>query len=138
MYGHLSRLAVADKLKRYSRFSSGGQPYTAKTQSCNGWGLHSIPCYHSIGELLPRLSILTVNGLTFKSKSRLSPSRIRRFISVALSLKSPSPDVIRHPVQRCSDFPHSKNAPRPYNKLKSYIYYSIFHVKSIAFLHEKW
>ena len=30
----------------------------------------------------------------------------RRFVSVALSLKSPSPDVIWHPYPRCSDFPH--------------------------------
>ena len=29
-----------------------------------------------------------------------------RFISVALSSKSPPPDVIRHPVLCCSDFPH--------------------------------
>ena len=27
VYGHLSRLAVADKLKRYSRYLSDGQPY---------------------------------------------------------------------------------------------------------------
>ena len=26
VYGHLSRLAVADKLKRYSRYPSDGQP----------------------------------------------------------------------------------------------------------------
>ena len=47
----------------------------------------------------------------------------RRFISVALSLKSPSPDVIRHSVLRCSDFPHDSlsKTPRPYNKLKSTI-----------------
>ena len=53
----------------------------------------------------------------FKTKVKL----LRRFISVALSLKSPSPDVIRHPVLCCSDFPHGINAPRPYNKLKSFI-----------------
>ena len=46
-------------------------------------------------------------------------SLMRRFISVALSLKSPSPDVIRHPVLCCSDFPHGQKTPRPYNKLKS-------------------
>ena len=47
-------------------------------------------------------------------------SYLRRYISVALSLKSPSPDVIRHPVLCCSDFPHGINAPRPYGKLKSF------------------
>ena len=33
---------------------------------------------------------------------------IWRYISVALSLKSPSPAVNRHPVLRCSDFPRGK------------------------------
>lgn len=35
-----------------------------------------------------------------------------RYISVALSLKSPSPDVIRRPVLCCPDFPHGAFAPR--------------------------
>ena len=93
VYGHLSRLAVADKFKRYSRRSVGRTALLTDAQSCSGWGLHCIPRYRGIGELLPRLSILT------KRKAL-------RFISVALSLKSPSPDVIRHPVLCCSDFPH--------------------------------
>ena len=75
--------------------SSDGQPYVTNTQSCCGWGLHGIPCYQSIGEPLPRLSILTA-----KDKP------LRRFISVALSRRSPLPDVIRHPVLCSSDFPH--------------------------------
>ena len=95
-----------------------GQPYMADTQSCSEWGLHGILRYRSIGELLPRLSILTGKTL--------------RFISVALSLKSPSPDVIRHPVLCCSDFPHGINAPRPYNKLKSFIIIALF-LKKITF-----
>ena len=92
VYGHLSSLAVAGKFKRYSRRSVGRTTLSTDAQSCSGWGLHCIPRYRGIGELLPRLSILTV--------------LLRRFISVALSLKSPSPDVIRHPVLCCSDFPH--------------------------------
>ncbi|SCW42752.1 hypothetical protein SAMN02910456_01053 [Ruminococcaceae bacterium YRB3002] len=44
-------------------------------------------CLHAAGELLPRLFILT-----FRSEERRAV-----FFSVALSLKSPSPDVIRHP-----------------------------------------
>ena len=121
MYGHLSRLAVADKLKRYSRYSVGRTALLTETQSCSGWGLHGILCYHNIGELLPRLSILTV--------------MLRRFISVALSLKSPLPDVIRHPVLCCSDFPHGQwMTPRPYNKLKLYIHYSTFLKKNHLFL----
>ena len=122
VYGHLSRLAVADKLKRCSRYSVGRTALLTETQSCSEWGLHGIPCYHSIGELLPRLSILTSN------------LRLRRFISVALSLKSPSPDVIRHPVLCCSDFPHCLLAPRPYNKLKSFIIIPLFIKKITLFL----
>ena len=121
VYGHLSRLTVTDKLKRYSRYSVGRTALLTETQSCCGWGLHGILCYHSIGELLPRLSILTANGRhskLLKTEKRLS--RLRRFISVALSLKSPSPDVIRHPVLCCSDCPHGLSTPRPYNKLKSF------------------
>ena len=59
VYGHLSRLTVADKLKRYSRYSVGRTALLTDTQSCSEWGLHGILCYHNIGELLPRLSILT-------------------------------------------------------------------------------
>ena len=120
MYGHLSRLTVTDKLKRCSRYSVGRTALLTDTQSCSGWGLHGILCYHNIGELLPRLSILTGQAL--------------RFISVALSLKSPSPDVIRHPVLCCSDFPHGIYAPRPYNKLKSFIIIPLFVKKITLFL----
>ncbi len=136
MYGHLSSLAVADKLKRYSRYSVGRTALLTDTQSCSGWGLHGIPCYHSIGEPLPRLSILTASGLPEGNQDE-SSSRLRRFISVALSLRSPSPDVIRHPVLCCSDFPHGLSTPRPYNKLKFFSYYSTFikknHLISLAF-----
>ena len=60
VYGHLSRLIVTDKLKRYSRHSVGRTTLLTEAQSCSKWGLHGTPCYHGIGELLPRLSILTV------------------------------------------------------------------------------
>ena len=70
VYGHLSRLAVADKLKRCSRYSVGRTALLTDTQSCCGWGLHGIPCYHDIGELLPRLSILTANGQPINEHSK--------------------------------------------------------------------
>ena len=72
-------------------------------QSCSEWGLHCHLSYHRCGELLPRLSILTAK---------------RRFISVALSLESPPPDVIRHPALWSSDFPH-RDAVRPLVLLNS-------------------
>ena len=55
----------------------------ASIASCTGWGLQRKPVTRLPGELLPRLSILTI--------------RKRRFISVALSLESPPPAVSRHP-----------------------------------------
>ena len=135
MYGHLSRLTVTNKLKRYSRYSVGRTALLTDTQSCSGWGLHGILCYHNIGELLPRLSILTTNR-RYKKLYKLKvflPSNLRRFISVALSRRSLSPDVIRHPVLCSSDFPHGINAPRPYNKLKSLIIIALFLKKIILF-----
>ena len=62
VYGHLSRRTVTDTLERCSRYSVGRTALLTETQSCSEWGLHGILCYHNIGELLPRLSILTVNG----------------------------------------------------------------------------
>lgn len=40
------------------------------------------------------------------------PRQARRSISVALSLKSPSPGVTRHPVLRSSDFPRGQMPAR--------------------------
>ena len=130
MYGHLSRLTVTDKLKRYSRCSVGRTALLTDTQSCSEWGLHGTPCYQSVGELLPRLSILTANRHLTNEHSSQKASNLRRFISVALSRRSLSPDVIRHPVLCSSDFPHGINAPRPYNKLKS-IYIIALFIKKI-------
>ena len=133
VYGHLSRLTVADKLKRYSRYSVGRTALLTETQSCSEWGLHGILCYHNIGELLPRLSILTASRRRQKAHSKQKLSHKRRFISVALSRRSLSPDVIRHPVLCSSDFPHGINAPRPYNKLKSTYIIALFIKKIISF-----
>ena len=72
VYGHLSRLTVTDKLKRCSRYSVGRTALLTETQSCSEWGLHGILCYHNIGELLPRLSILTANGQNQTVHSRQS------------------------------------------------------------------
>ena len=70
VYGHLSRLIVTDKLERYSRYSVGRTALLTETQSCSEWGLHGILCYHNIGELLPRLSILTASRRHPKAYSR--------------------------------------------------------------------
>ena len=48
--------------------------------------------------------------------------KIRRFISVALSLESPPPGFLRHPVLRSSDFPHQYIVlPRPFRLLGVYL-----------------
>ena len=134
VYGHLSRLTVTDKLKRYSRYSVGRTALLTETQSCSEWGLHGTLCYQSVGELLPRLSILTVSRrLINKHSSPKRASNLRRFISVALSRRSLSPDVIRHPVLCSSDFPHGFSAPRPYNKLKSIYIIALFFKKCTLF-----
>ena len=64
----------------------GRAAHKNRAQTCIGRGLHGTGRYRPVGELLPRLSILT------------APRKALRSISVALSLKSPSPDVIRRPA----------------------------------------
>ena len=60
-------------------------------------GVYICPsCYQKGGSLLHCPSTLT----------RFWSSQNRRYISVALSLESPPPDVIRHPALRSPDFPH--------------------------------
>ena len=58
-----------------------------------------------------------VTGRTVVSYTAFPPlpaalSCCRRFISVALALESPPPDVIRHPALRSPDFPHPLTWPR--------------------------
>ena len=62
VYGHLSTPAVTDGLQRYSRIFPDGQPCVGISQSCIGRGLHGSGRYRPDGELLPRLSILTVQS----------------------------------------------------------------------------
>ena len=51
--------------------------------------------------------VSTVSKLTVETtSSNLHGSLLTRYISVALSLESPPPDVIRHPALRSPDFPH--------------------------------
>jgi len=61
----------------------GGLPYAAPIRSCSRWGLPCRCCYQPRGALLPHRFALT------------SP-KAGGLISVALSLGSPQPDVIRH------------------------------------------
>ena len=50
----------------------------------------------------------------------------KRFISVALSLESPPPGFLRHPVLRSSDFPHGqKFAPATVQITQQWLFYHI-------------
>ena len=80
--GHLSRTAVTSSLQQPTREQTGR--LTLPVWSCFGWGLQSPACYQAGGSLLHCLSTLTARG--------------QRYISVALSLESPPPDVIWHPA----------------------------------------
>ena len=79
--GYLSSSAVADGVKRFRKRSE----QTVASISCTEWGLQSLSRRRESGRLLPYLSILT-------------PRKAGLFISVALSMKSPSPVVSRHSV----------------------------------------
>ena len=115
---HLSRRSVAAALKPPPR-KRPGRPYASSTV------LHRIEftapqCSHAAGELLPRLSTLTSSTQApdpalhrrrqsaLPSLCLLSPQKpaflrgphhrtVRRYISVALFLKSPSAGVTRYP-----------------------------------------
>ena len=76
--GHLSRRYVAVALKRL--LERAGNPYAPCLAS---GGVYTTPRHRFVGELLPRLSILT--------------QQVGRFFSVALSLKSPSQAFHLHP-----------------------------------------
>ena len=108
VYGHLSRLTVTDKLKRYSRYSVGRTALLTDTQSCSEWGLHGILCYHNIGELLPRLSILT-------ARYRTAVYFCCTILEVTFTWR------YQAPCPMLLGLSSWHNAPRPYNKLKSFI-----------------
>ena len=58
------------------------------------------------------------------------PDTIGRFISVALALESPPPDVIRHPALRSPDFPHPRKRGREHLPHLPYHYILTFFILS--------
>ena len=92
--GHLSRTGVTTGLKQPTR---SGRAALRSLFGLASNGVYIGPvCYHTGGSLLHCLSTLTYPGM--------------RFISVALSLESPPPDVIWHPALWSPDFP----LPQPF------------------------
>lgn len=97
--GHLSRPIVTDGFKRNPESIDG--PSQSLFRFLLRAGFTSRTSRQAAGELLPHLSTLT------------GPQRgLSRYLSVALSLKSPSPGVTRHPVLRSSDFPRGQMPAR--------------------------
>ena len=91
--GHLSGIYVAAYLKPPSQEMSG--KLSLLVRCCSGWGLQHPLVTKGVGELLPRLFTLTCS--------------CRRYLSVALSLKSPPQAVSLHPALWSPDFPHIRN-----------------------------
>ena len=92
--GHLSRRTVSGTLKRIiSRRRADVWSHFLHRAGFTGTSSRQDVC-----ELLPPISTLARKAV--------------RFISVALSLKSPSPGVTRHPVLRSSDFPRGQMPAR--------------------------
>ena len=80
---HLSRPAVADRLKPPPRDGRAG--LCVPPRCCSGIEFTATDCSQPSGELLPRLSTLT------------GRRGVRRYISVALVLRSPPAGVTRYP-----------------------------------------
>ena len=99
----------------------GGQRHCPPIWSCSGWGLPGQPVTR-----LPVVSYTTFSPLPrARTDSPSAPQaghalgadkiRARRYVSVALSLRSPSLGVTQHPALWSPDFPqaHRKVRPRP-------------------------
>jgi hypothetical protein len=84
------------------------------TWSCSGWGLHG---QHVT--ILPVSSYLTISTLP-----RLKAGG--RYVSVALSLKSPSPDVIWHPYPMEPGLSSYTGSPR-YMRLPDLLTELVYH-----------
>ena len=111
---HLSRRTIAGTLKRHNpegQRAASTLPYLVLLRM----GFTKPICYQIAGVLLPRRFTLT--------------SKAGGLLSVALSLRSPSPAVSRHPALRSSDFPHRQKPPRLSFTLKKIILDKICSVK---------
>ena len=93
--GHLSRRTVSGTLERIiSRRRANACSHFLHRAGFTGTSSRQDVC-----ELLPHISTLARKNV--------------RYISVALSLKSPSPVISRRSALRCSDFPRGACSPRP-------------------------
>ena len=133
MDSHLSRPYVAIWLKPPFEAHRANVLLLSALHRIGFAGPHSLLC---AGELLPRLSTLTVTAVRQPYRSQ------RRYISVALSLGSPPAAVSRYPALRSSDFPQAgpfELRPQPFKLLTilQCIGFSLKCQKKLAFYEEK-
>jgi len=120
--GHSSGTSVAGRLARPTRTAVRKQTVAVPIWSCSRWGLPCRVCCRPRGALLP-------HRFTLASAGSENPEPIGGLISVALSLGSPPPDVIRHRVSvepglssshfhqgRSDQRPSGHLTPRRYNR----------------------
>jgi hypothetical protein len=90
MYGHSSGALIAECFAQPTRAACRKKPWAeahaTPIRSCSRWGLPGRNCCQPRGALLPHLFTLA------------RCLRIKRFVSVALSLGSPPPGVTRHRI----------------------------------------
>lgn len=97
---HSSRPAVTDWLEQPTRKHRTGRSRALPARPCSGWGLPSRSRYRERGGLL--LHLFTLTGCPRLLWGEPSAGGL---LSVALSSKSPSPGVTRHPALWSPDFP---------------------------------
>jgi len=108
---HLSGIHFTANLKQPTRESSEAGSFSSPIWSCSERGLPCLRCYQRNGGLLPHLFTLTrqlADGI----------------FSVALSVGSHPPHVMRRPALWSSDFPHPPAGGRDhlsYFRLMSFI-----------------
>jgi hypothetical protein len=99
--GHSSGTRVAARLVRPTLELGRAALERSSTWPCSGWGLPCHARYRARGGLLLHRFTLTWSG---------KPAQAVCF-SVALSSRSPSPGVTRHPALWSPDFPPGAEAP---------------------------
>lgn len=95
---HSSRPAVTDWLEQPTRKHRTGRSRALPSWPCSGWGLPCHPRYRGRGGLL-------LHPFTLTGHRCLAAPGPGGLLSVALSSRSPSPGVTRHPTLRSPDFP---------------------------------
>ena len=111
---HLSMPYISIWLKPPAKEETGHLYPSLPLQALLRMGFTRPSDYPEAGELLPHHFALTHRKI----------SAYGRYVSVALSLKLPSPGVTRHPLPRSPDFPHYRISPVPRLSVLHLFHYS--------------